>query len=159
MNNELKNAYKFIKKEEIINSEIFYNSEKDEFTLMPKTIGHYIRYNVREGKIFSRSEFQDGIKIGEEVILNDEEKVCQIEDKKTNIMVAVKPRDIVNSPPHYNSHPSGIECIEITQHMDFCIGNAMKYLWRCGKKDDDIQDLKKAVWYINKKIKILEGKK
>ena len=64
--------------------------------------------------------------------------------------------DSVNHPKHYNSHPSGIECIEITQHMDFLIGNAIKYLWRCGMKDDDIQELKKAIWYIERKIKLLE---
>jgi len=66
--------------------------------------------------------------------------------------------DVVNHPKHYSDHPSGVECIEITQHMDFCVGNAMKYLWRGGKKDDNIQDLKKAIWYIERKIKLLEGK-
>ena len=42
--------------------------------------------------------------------------------------------DKVNHPKHYTNHPSGIECIEITQHHDFCIGNAIKYLWRAGIK-------------------------
>ena len=42
--------------------------------------------------------------------------------------------DTVNHPKHYTSHPSGIECIQVTQHYDFCIGNAIKYLWRAGKK-------------------------
>jgi hypothetical protein len=66
--------------------------------------------------------------------------------------------DNINHPSHYCEHPSGVECIEITQHMDFCIGNAMKYLWRCGKKDDSVQDLMKARWYIERKIKLLENK-
>lgn len=66
--------------------------------------------------------------------------------------------DSVNHPKHYCYHPSGLECIQVTEHMDFCIGNAMKYLWRCGKKDDSVQDLKKAVWYINRKIALLEKK-
>jgi len=66
--------------------------------------------------------------------------------------------DVINSPSHYTAHPSGVECIQITEHMDFCIGNAVKYLWRAGKKDDCVQDLKKAVWYINRKISLLEKK-
>lgn len=62
------------------------------------------------------------------------------------------------NPNHYKSHPSGVECIEITQHHDFCVGNAIKYLWRAGLKDSnkEVEDLKKAIWYINNKIKQLE---
>lgn len=63
------------------------------------------------------------------------------------------------NPKHYKSHPSGVECIEITQHHDFCIGNAIKYLWRAGLKDSnkEIEDLEKAIWYINNKIKLLKN--
>lgn len=72
--------------------------------------------------------------------------------------------DNVNHPQHYRNHPSGCECIEITEHYDFCIGNAIKYLWRNGLKseegmtikDKQIEDLKKAIWYINRKIQLLE---
>lgn len=72
--------------------------------------------------------------------------------------------DKVNHPKHYTSHPSGCECIDITEHYDFCIGNAIKYLWRCGLKaeegmnirDKEIEDLEKAVWYINRKIQKLK---
>lgn len=60
--------------------------------------------------------------------------------------------DMVDQPSHYTSHPSGIECIEITKHMDFLLGNALKYIWRSELKDDMVQDLKKANWYLNKKI-------
>lgn len=60
--------------------------------------------------------------------------------------------DAVNRPKHYNMHPSGVECIEITRHMVFNIGNAMKYLWRAGLKGDAIEDLKKAVFHINDEI-------
>jgi hypothetical protein len=57
-------------------------------------------------------------------------------------------KDNVNNPKHYTSDPSGIECIEITRHRNFNIGNAIKYLWRNGLKDSDsqVQDLQKAVW-------------
>lgn len=60
--------------------------------------------------------------------------------------------DPVNHPPHYNSHPSGVECIEIAQHYGFCIGNAIKYLWRAGLKGDAIEDLEKARWYLDREI-------
>lgn len=69
--------------------------------------------------------------------------------------------DMVNSPPHYKAHPSGIECIQITEHYNFCVGNAIKYLWRSDHKNG-IEDLKKAVWYIQREIENREkiiGKK
>jgi Protein of unknwon function (DUF3310) len=61
----------------------------------------------------------------------------------------------VDNPVHYTSHPSGIECIEVAEHYNFCIGNAIKYLWRAGLKFDgvnEIEDCKKAIWYINRHI-------
>ena len=64
----------------------------------------------------------------------------------------------VNKPKHYNSHPSGIECIQITQHMNFCCGNAIKYIWRADEKENAIQDLKKAIWYLNQEIERREKK-
>jgi len=64
----------------------------------------------------------------------------------------LKKPDVVNHPPHYNSHPSGIECVQITEHMGFCLGNAVKYIWRAGLKNDEIEDLRKAIWYINREI-------
>jgi hypothetical protein len=61
-------------------------------------------------------------------------------------------QDPVNHPVHYTSHPSGIECIEITEHMGFCLGNAIKYIWRADEKGADIEDLQKAAWYIAREI-------
>lgn len=66
--------------------------------------------------------------------------------------------DAVNSPSHYISHPSkcgcgkAIECIQITEHMNFCLGNAIKYIWRSGLKNNAIEDLRKARWYIDREI-------
>lgn len=66
--------------------------------------------------------------------------------------------DLVNHPKHYVSHPSNVECIQITEHMNFCLGNATKYIWRAGlKSDDPVQDLSKAIWYLQREIKRLEG--
>ena len=60
--------------------------------------------------------------------------------------------EMVDHPKHYNSHPSGIEAIDVCEHMSFNVGNAMKYLWRSDLKLDTIEDLKKALWYINREI-------
>jgi hypothetical protein len=59
---------------------------------------------------------------------------------------------MVNHPPHYISHPSGIETIQITEHMNFCLGNAIKYILRADLKGNKLQDLEKASWYINREI-------
>ena len=59
--------------------------------------------------------------------------------------------DNVNHPKHYTKHPSGVECITITEHMSFCLGNAIKYLWRADLKNG-IEDLEKARWYITREI-------
>lgn len=64
--------------------------------------------------------------------------------------------DNVNHPRHYTSHPSGVECIQITRHMSFNVGNAVKYLWRADLKGATIEDLKKARWYIDDEIKLRE---
>jgi hypothetical protein len=65
--------------------------------------------------------------------------------------------DAINNPQHYTSHPSGIEAIEVTRHMNFNLGNAMKYIWRAGQKDDAIQDLEKAMFYLADEIRRLGG--
>lgn len=64
-----------------------------------------------------------------------------------------KPKaDMVNHPPHYTSHPSGVECIQITEHMGFNLGNALKYIWRADLKGSAVEDLEKAVFYINREL-------
>lgn len=82
--------------------------------------------------------------------------------------------DSVNHPSHYNSHPSGVECITVVEHMTFNVGNAIKYLWRAGLKtapepdmcatevinrvsEQHLEDLKKARWYIDREIQRLTG--
>ena len=65
----------------------------------------------------------------------------------------------VNHPKHYTSHPSGVECIEITEHMSFNLGNAIKYIWRASLKGKEIEDLRKAKWYVDREIRRLVGDK
>lgn len=64
--------------------------------------------------------------------------------------------DNVNHPKHYTEHPSGVQCIEITRHMNFNLGNAIKYIWRSPLKGREIEDLRKAAFYINDEIARLE---
>ena len=76
----------------------------------------------------------------------------------------IREHDSVNYPKHYTQHPSGVECIQVTSEHNFCIGNAIKYLWRAGLKEDavqsitdaQIQDLEKAIWYISYEVKRLK---
>ncbi len=69
------------------------------------------------------------------------------------VVAAIQCRaDPVNHPKHYNSHPSGVECITVVEHMSFNIGNAVKYLWRADLKGSTIEDLRKSIWYIQREI-------
>ena len=61
--------------------------------------------------------------------------------------------DAVNHPKHYTSHPSGVECITVTEHMGFNLGNAVKYIWRADLKASAVEDLQKARWYIDRELK------
>ena len=61
------------------------------------------------------------------------------------------PEDDKIDPAHYRQHPSGIECIQITEHMSFTLGNVVKYVWRADLKDG-LDDLKKARWYLDREI-------
>lgn len=73
--------------------------------------------------------------------------------------------DNVNHPSHYTSHPSGVECITVTECYNFNVGNAIKYLWRNGLKSEEglsddekqIEDLEKAIWYIKREIQRING--
>lgn len=69
----------------------------------------------------------------------------------------MKENDPVNHPAHYTSHPSGVECIQITRWMSFNLGNAIKYIWRAGNKGNALEDLKKARWYLDDEIKRRES--
>lgn len=64
--------------------------------------------------------------------------------------------DNVNHPKHYTSYP-GIEVIQLTEHMNFCKGNAVKYIARAEFKGSELEDLKKAQWYINREIERITG--
>lgn len=81
--------------------------------------------------------------------------------ESTHKVVKITPKtpDPVNHPQHYLSHPSGIECIQVTEHFGFNLGNVIKYLWRAEEKGAPLQDLKKAAWYLQREIEKREKNK
>lgn len=78
----------------------------------------------------------------------------------TNGINKTADNDIVNHPPHYTD--GKIEVIDFIEDkgLNFHRGNAVKYIARAGKKDKskEVEDLKKAVWYLNREIQRMEGK-
>ena len=118
-----------------------------------------------EGKKYTIEGFYDrGYGIITTNDINHKVQICN-DLVKSNFLLVTNFSDNVNHPSHYTSHPSGVECIEITRHYCFAIGNAIKYLWRAGLKKDasledkekEIEDLNKAIWYINDRIKQLKN--
>lgn len=87
-------------------------------------------------------------------------------DSKTKRNIKEIIMEKVDHPKHYNSHPSGVECIEIARHYNFCVGNAIKYIWRAGLKKEtlvtpvekEIEDIEKAIWYLKDHLKTLKTK-
>lgn len=101
---------------------------------------------------------------------NSTDRSCITDKVERNIKTVsekiIKPDNRVNHPPYYQD-PSGVECITVARYRDFNIGNALKYLWRAGLKtekgisdiDKQIEDLKKAIFYINDEINKLNNNK
>lgn len=77
----------------------------------------------------------------------------------TTPVLTYSPHDEVNHPKHYTKHPSGVECIQVTEHMNFNLGNVIKYIWRADDKGDAITNLQKAAWYLNREIERLKAAK
>lgn len=64
----------------------------------------------------------------------------------------------INHPDHYNNHPSGIEAIQVCEHMGFNLGNAIKYIWRADEKENAEEDIQKAIWYLQRELQRRKGK-
>ena len=80
--------------------------------------------------------------------MNDREGVFTIDDDKPK-------KEMVHHPKHYGGKDNPYEAIKVIEAWDlgFCLGNTVKYISRAGKKDSTIQDLEKAVWYLQREIK------
>ena len=84
--------------------------------------------------------------------------MCGTEDtaEQQEVFLGNMKNDVVNSPSHYKGEK--YECIEVMREVfgeeatkNFCLLNAFKYLWRCGKKHESPdEDINKAIWYLNK---------
>ena len=65
-------------------------------------------------------------------------------------------KETVNHPPHYATHPSGVEAVDIAEHLSFNLGNAFKYVWRAKKKGKQEEDLEKAIWYLEREVRFFK---
>ena len=87
-----------------------------------------------------------------------------LRENKSSFMTAQPARagkpEAVNHPAHYQSK-TGLEAIDVIEafELDFNLGNAAKYILRCGKKDAAVQELRKAIWYIEREISSIEESK
>lgn len=105
------------------------------------------RYEI-EGVFISSNNYDSWLKI-----IDDDGKYqdySSIRFKKVDNMDKNQDNTI-NHPNHYTEHKSGIECIDVVEHMQFNLGNAIKYIWRHEKKNG-VEDLKKAIWYLEREI-------
>lgn len=78
--------------------------------------------------------------------------------EKPRITPILDANDPVDHPRHYTSNASGIECIDVVEHMNFCRGAAVKYIWRAGLKggpEKELEDLRKAIWFLQREVERL----
>lgn len=86
--------------------------------------------------------------------MNDREAIFTIDKEELK-------KELVNHPKHYGGKDNPYEAIKVIEAWDlgFCLGNTVKYISRAGKKDDTIQELEKALWYLKREIKNLKDGK
>ena len=99
-------------------------------------------YSLRTKKMSSETREEDSI-------------VLPTMNKATDLDAVGGP---VVHPKHYNSNPSGVECLDVVQHMSWNVGSAMTYLWRLHHKDTPVQNIKKAIYHLEREIELLQGK-
>lgn len=90
---------------------------------------------------------------------HDDEYPCSACANNNGVLIMyeeVENFDEISKAQHYNSNPSGIECADISQYFDNCRGQAIQYIWRAEDKGNPIKDLKKAIYWLERKIKLYE---
>ena len=116
-------------------------------------VGDYVRGRAKAGgpeirgtitAVYASNESYD--------LCSDDGVTCWFPDE--NLKAAIQ-GDNVNHPPHYTWGP--VEVIEITERLNFCLGNVVKYVLRADHKGKPIEDLKKAAWYLQREIKRRES--
>lgn len=86
--------------------------------------------------------------------MNQREVTITLDEEKSK-------KELVNHPNHYGGKDNPYEAIKVIENwkLGFCLGNTIKYISRAGKKDDTIQELEKALWYLKREIKNLKDGK
>ncbi len=120
-----------------------------------------------EESVLTAKDYEDGIKALEDYE-KDKMGESTTDASKPPLQATEEPTqgseyDVVSKPKHYAS--TSIECIDAMRETQgdeavkaFCVCNAFKYLWRHNRKNGD-EDIKKASWYLNKAVEIMEGEK
>lgn len=111
----------------------------------------YSGVKTHTGVIVRVNRPDDGYSFGYQVQFDDNGAIYGANGRQITV-IDVEANDPVNHPSHYTRFP--VEVIEITEHLNFCVGNAVKYLCRAGFKDatKTVEDLEKAKWYIEREI-------
>ena len=136
----------------------YINPENDEWPFqaeMIKFCGKEIEFltpGFYKGYFFSENMLEDDKTEEEKIFTEMISKTAKLFQEENEVK-----NDPVNSPSHYVERVPGIECIEVTQHFNFNLGNVIKYVWRSGSKGNAIEDLKKARKYLDFEIKRLGG--
>lgn len=139
----------------IFNTPVVINGEKSIFT------DDTLEFNDKNHIVINHTNKKRYI-VTDEELLSIKNGCIPI---KVDVPRVPTPEDKVNHPSHYTwlKQLCGIEVIDITRHMDFDLGNAIKYILRCGHKEElgysnkekTIEDLRKAIFYINDKIEMI----
>lgn len=112
------------------------------------TIDEMLAEKIRQEEAIAAKQAREPKREGMQIY-----KIEEAEEEKPNLayLTGATENDPVNHPDHYNQIP-GIECIDVTQHFTFCLGNVVKYVWRAEFAGNRLEDLLKARWYLEKEI-------
>lgn len=123
---------------------------------MPRGVYDRSKMKAKWGKsVVSRPEVQaEQARKNKETweVLNHPEPAPHLKVMDMKYNTEFEKDDPVEHPKHYTSHPSGVEAITITEHMNFCLGNVLKYVLRADLKENPLVDLQKARWYLDREI-------
>jgi len=158
----IENFQNFRKNEIYVINNIYVKGDIQYLTLSPKKDINGTSYFIDNVPLGDFYKYFYRIKIFETA----KESLQTINLLQKNTQTDSSFKDSVNHPAHYNwlKDKCGIEVIDLVRYMDFNLGNALKYILRAGHKsekgmsdkDKTIEDLKKAIWYIEDKIKMLQ---
>ena len=83
------------------------------------------------------------------------DSVADVQRRYGELVAKLVDSDPINHPAHYTTL-AGVECIDVVERFNFNRGNTIKYIWRAGHKGNELEDLRKAAWYLNREIERVE---